>query len=624
MSRDSGRDAGISGLVDVVGAPQFRARIYMFKDASNVASIDNTGEGSLGQSSSRSTLENGSLLMRGKVNRAAYPVPTNLKDSQGTITILYDYTNRISKIETVRIDKCDFEYDSANDQNWDVTIIASRLGAPTYNNWPGTQVTPPAIAAGNSYLYAGRAKQADTNNIVDYSTQVIDVWGLADTDAAEVNSITAIIAAYSTPPQTWEKQYTATFNRTDNGGGRITIQWKPNNSADDLEKPRYLDATDKEGLVDNSVRAAVYTVGSPPVTPVAPVNQKLKRQEDYQINDHKMLRVWRYDLQDDIDDIETPKHQDTVDSSFLVSESTRALVYSIGTPPVTPSAPQTGLVLWDYVDVKLNDQKAVRIYRWATRTTVDDVTMPAELSMRSGMEATDIKCIVVTCTAGDTAEGIANTYFATYQSVPYFHHLTVTKLNQLRARILVFYLNPGSLVNSRVYGDDEYINAYLDSGDGKVKCYIKEAGLMGVSGGDNVYWIIMGDVKVPVVVRTFSIERQYTSSTAEEFPTYVNTVNNADFLGLGAGKVMYISAETRTNIDLASTYPITTKFFFRYISIGHFTLTGWARDFVYKTAATLTNDSTIAPGVGAGYTDIGITATFPTQNDFSVFTGTLP
>lgn len=239
MSLDSGSNAGITGIVDIVGAPQFNVRVYMFKDSTGATSVPNSGQSGGNQESSRGGLEVGDLVLDGLVRRDGYPAPSLMKNAIGTITIMYDFRGPLKKVNSIRVEKVVVKYDQKDANNWHITLICTRLGAAAWSGWTGTQITPTPPTPGTEYLYEGRQKVVDAQGLVGSSQQTIDFWGMTpNTDAGEVSEIAAIVAAYSTPPQTNQKLYSATLTmRTDGEGGRVVITWRLRNSSDDVTMP---------------------------------------------------------------------------------------------------------------------------------------------------------------------------------------------------------------------------------------------------------------------------------------------------------------------------------------------------------------------------------------------------
>jgi hypothetical protein len=130
------------------------------------------------------------------------------------------------------------------------------------------------------------------------------------------------------------------------------------------------------GILDTAETAKLVALVAASTTPPEPnlkvVNATLTRAED---DSTGCQIVVTFGLQDSKDDIETPRKTVLTDPWDLESTAALAMVYAIGSPPSTPTAP-TGLKLRHYTDQKLNDQKAFRFYEWAKRDSKDDQVLP--------------------------------------------------------------------------------------------------------------------------------------------------------------------------------------------------------------------------------------------------------
>lgn len=233
---NKGRQAGTEGVVDIVGYPQFGAQVLFWNEDTVVSSVNNTGQGDGDIGDSLGLIENGNVILRGKVRKDLFPFPAILKNAQGTVTFYCDKAPvsgtgqaDVKMTATFRIEKVSQRHDEKTETMWDITIAGQRVGDLVPSGFAGDSRQPSTTArtAGNKYLYEGRQKLYDPNSLVDMSDQMFNVWGIsADTDAAEVTAITGILAAYSTAPQTGEKQHTATCHRLSSAVVRVRVHWQ--------------------------------------------------------------------------------------------------------------------------------------------------------------------------------------------------------------------------------------------------------------------------------------------------------------------------------------------------------------------------------------------------------------
>ena len=220
--------------------------MLFWKEDSAVSSADNTGQGDQDQAQSLTLIEDGNVILRGKVLRTAFPSPNVLQNAIGTVTFNLDIPDSntaqapIKMSADYRFEKVTFEYSEKTETTWDITIVGNRVTPLVFSgfNNNGTNPTFASIGTGNKYLYAGRSKTVDPYFLVDRSVQRFNVWGIAaDTDAAEVTAVAGILAAYSTPPQSNEQVYTSEVVRRSSGVVTITVLWRQRTTAQDQTFP---------------------------------------------------------------------------------------------------------------------------------------------------------------------------------------------------------------------------------------------------------------------------------------------------------------------------------------------------------------------------------------------------
>jgi hypothetical protein len=189
--------------------------------------------------------------------------------------------------------------------------------------------------------------------------------------------------------------------------------------------------------------------------------------------------------------------------------------------------------------------------------------------------------------------------------------LVVDKVHPRAARVIKEYMGAAAaeqiLVRSKTTGVRQQVKCIIDGGVAKVFVATAKEFYSGV------YAATLTERETIVVVRTFSISRADTLSTVPDHPTKLLKTNNATFLGLSAGKVMYLSTDAVTNIAGAGPYPMQFAHSFLYLSIGHILdIDGWLDEIVTEEDVS---------GAPAWFTasDLGVTATIPSQTDFSVF-----
>ena len=166
---DQGRNDGATGVVDITGTPQFGVRVLFWKEATTVSSANNTGQGDADLADSLALIENGTVILRGKLRKDLFPFPAVLKNASGTLTftafkaIPGGGQQDVKMVATVRFDRVESNVDEKTETMWDVTLGCQRISALTPSGFAnnGSQPTTTARTAGNKYLYEGRSKIYD-------------------------------------------------------------------------------------------------------------------------------------------------------------------------------------------------------------------------------------------------------------------------------------------------------------------------------------------------------------------------------------------------------------------------------------------------------------------------------
>lgn len=383
---DKGRDAGITGWVDFAGSLQFGAKVYAWEEDTGISSTDNTGQGSGDLSDSLALIENGNLVLTGKVRQDLFPFPATLKDASGTVTFTYNtgYGARaaVKMVATFRVKKVTTKFDEKTEGMWDLTIEADRLGAlsPTGFASNGSQPTTTARTPGNTYLYANRNKIVDpatVGPIVDQSRQMFNVWGVpADTDAAELNAIIGIIAGYSTPPQSREKVYTASVERLSSSVVRVILEWKQLTSQRAIEVPAHSVRIDPNDITSFVASGIVYALSAAFPTPSAPSGLKLVDQITTQLNEFLSVDKISYEKNDSKDKLELPATVTFLDNSSLQSHAT------IGRLNTTAST-LTGFSLRETETVQITAAGTPHYFnttKFGLRSTAQDILFPGNFT----------------------------------------------------------------------------------------------------------------------------------------------------------------------------------------------------------------------------------------------------
>lgn len=609
MSLDSGRNSGITGLVDIQGNPTIACRVYEFVDTSSIASVENTGEGDDGETSSRAENESGRIVLKGKVLRSLFPVPVVLANAEGTLTITYDQAGKCQKTQTVRVTSAEFKFSQKDENNWDFACVCERVGGVTWTGWPGTQTTPATPDPGTKYLYDGRSKVADAHGLVDSSTQTIDFWGIgSDDDAGEVAEIATVITGFTDPPQTNEKLYTASLTRTGSSGGRITLAWRPRDSIDEVENPGTSTIIDAGNLDSAAVRTKVDA------TPSTPSGFVARRTTTQILNpNHTAIRV-ESGLRTTVEDVEFPGTFTNIDPISVNPTGQKTTVHDTASPPSDPTPPSGTKIVRKRTTAQTSQgtPRSITVWDFAPSDYADEITQAGTVSTRSAV-APDTDSVSILLNSTSDAQTIADALAPGFVSQPFAEGMSVRKENPNYAEVVYHYLSPGVLLQSTVSGGGgRWVKAQVSGGNAQL--YVND----NISRGTGKRILTFSEVWFQSsLLRNLRITKSVTGTSVPDFPSQIGTTNVASFLGLPAGTVRYLGAVCDTNLDVTGTRTFQMQYYFEYDSLGFI---DGIPDELFSNPQTLTTSTTSTGWVNLSSLGLATSPSILLTSDFSVFT----
>jgi hypothetical protein len=376
VSRQKGRNSGVTGLVDITGAPQFYASVYRLNQSLDVPVIDRTGRGDR-WTAVRQLQPGGRVLVSGEVRSDGPPFPTNLRGATGSLTVIYHDTSQ--EVLTVSAEAHTINFrerdDDAGEDVWDVTILMRITAAPNVTGFGVAQVANPDPTFNTKQTYAGLTKQIDPGNLQELSTQRFDLEGLVDTDAAEVQAIVDLIAAAATPV-TGHKLRSATFQRTDFWGGVVSLTWGLTNTTDDIQNPASVNSDDVTELQDVATIRLVTTSSTPPAPPAAPVaGTKHVSTDTVKLHDSAWTHTFHYGRRTTEDAVEFDNSDAAVDPTSLNDDGKITEVTNSATPPAVPGVPVAGTKHVRTLTVRIHDTRWRHTFFYGRRTSEDAVEM---------------------------------------------------------------------------------------------------------------------------------------------------------------------------------------------------------------------------------------------------------
>lgn len=297
------------------------------------------------------------------------------------------------------------------------------------------------------------------------------------------------------------------------------------------------------------------------------------------------------------------------DPNNMIDKAQITQVTSSGTPPAVPTAPLS--TVYHHTESRqLNSMvRWAHTFHYAERDTLDDVQMPDTKSERPVSDAfVDVVSNVVSCNSGDSTSSVANTEFAVFYQQQNAFAQETRRLTPTRAEIISTYRNPGVSLFESAYGSPRWVDAQLVGST--VNVYVAQC----ITRGSGSYWIQVVPFQIFASIRRFSIRRLIQGTTVPDQFSITDCVNNANFLGIGAGKVQYVGAECDARIDLSRTKNFYMTYHFYYDPNGIFAFQGMRAQWLQ-----------ISTSVSPGFVDIStitggnFNKTLPVTADFNPF-----
>lgn len=331
MAKSSkGRNAGVTGLVDFQGTPQFVMRVARFSRQEGAAARVRTKRGDARRRITQTT-PGGTLMLWGTVRKDGFPEPASLKGASGTVVLTLGGAAKQTLEVTVLSSKID--HDDESEDEWEMALVAEVTANPAAAGFGGTQ--PPAAADPEldaAQTHEGATKTVDPDGLQDLDTVRIDVDGLTDTDAAEATWITDTIAGF-TATRLHMKVRSAAFARADHWGGTLTVTLGRTTTAEDLINQNTWTVSDTNNIADAASVAAINDNAS---GPPGMIYRTTKTQE---LNDDNNLLVDEYGLRSTAQDITMPESGHTIDPLAIESTQKETLTYAVpGAAPGPPAA----------------------------------------------------------------------------------------------------------------------------------------------------------------------------------------------------------------------------------------------------------------------------------------------
>ncbi len=274
MGFDRGDNSGITGLISLENNAVICARAYGFKQAASGGLVDASGRGDDEWGEQRPGNWNGTIAFVAILDADGWPSPTKFKGVKGNAILQY-HTGMLETV-SIRVIGHTIDYEeNKNQDNWRLTIVAQIRSQPTFSGFQGTQTTPAAETFSDKELWANLIKVVDENKIQDQISQRFLLWGVGDSNSAEITKIQAAIAAAATP-MAGLKLRPLTFTRYNKEACYIDYQWARTNTKDDIELPNSNYEISVEDFNSAGMETIVTDAGSEPEDPIRVITNAKK------------------------------------------------------------------------------------------------------------------------------------------------------------------------------------------------------------------------------------------------------------------------------------------------------------------------------------------------------------
>lgn len=370
MPIDRGRNAGVTGLVDIPGAPggaaKFNVRIYGFKQALEVSTRSRNGRATGRWGRSRRILSSGNLILTGDVRLDAYPLPSKFEGQEGTVTLQVG-TGKTQAVP-VRVTASEIRLNEKEEDTWKIALTCEITGEPVFAGFGGSQSPATDPPPSDQELYEGLSKTFDPKGLQSGATVKFDVFGLGDDDQSEWSKLAAIIAS-AVATLAGLKARTTAFLRTDADGGTVDLTFGLTDTADDVVLPRTTTTIDPAGLTSAANVAALNA------TPAAPTGDTFVKTGStaVKLNDGVTLNQDAYGKRTSQQAIEFDGSPIIEDPTDLADQQTVTRVTQSATPP-TLSAPGT-LKIRDTRSQQTDIDHYTHVFEYSRRDHKDDIEL---------------------------------------------------------------------------------------------------------------------------------------------------------------------------------------------------------------------------------------------------------
>lgn len=379
------------------------------------------------------------------------------------------------------------------------------------------------------------------------------------------------------------------------------------NSRDDVVLKHYETTADASNLESEAMRACLdgESISDPSgytlrLTKTFPLS--------FSLGVNRTLTVKIYGLRTTKADIENPNTSTEIDPDAIETHGKKTTVYlTSGGVPADPTPPTNTQIVASRIEV-INDLESQKEWIFRANKSGQEIVNAETISTRSPIDAWTDVVVSIIDDASDCSV-IADAQWAVFKSDPSLVKLAVKRITPAKVKVVYFYADSGITVAGETYGAPRVVPARLNSGT--LEVYASQ--VIDIDGTNS--WVLHKSRQLRSrAIRKFRVIQTLSGSTIPDQESIVGQVNSDTFLGITAGKVLYMGAEYKTRYDVSGTRVFEMTYWFYEDSNGIFDYDGIADEWFVTSAAVS------AGWVSASTFNPDIVVTAPTSTAFtSVF-----
>lgn len=385
---DRGVNSGITGMISLSGSDPFTGKCYGFAQAMEGSVQDFPGRGDDIWGDPRLVGLGGTLLVRFMVQPGlGFPLPTVFTGQTGSIVLqLHKKEDGTVIKETVAVQVTSHkmrrddgepkgEPTAPATDNWHGTLTCRITDMPTMSGFTGAQRSGTTPTYDDKHLYAGISKTLDIGKLQDGATRSILVWPVADSDQAEMISLTAYVldaTGDDDPTVQGLKVRPSGATRVNFAAIVVKLVWARTTTDEDVLNEATTNVLDSQHLASQATVAAFNA------TPSAPSGDSFVKRtaSTKEYNDAMVLHTEEHGLRDTKDDQEMPNSLYSVDANDLDTKQTIAEVYPTANEPDDPTVNNQLIQNVNQQYQELNRLNSLRITTLEANNSIQKRTFP--------------------------------------------------------------------------------------------------------------------------------------------------------------------------------------------------------------------------------------------------------